>query len=122
MNAPPAAGTAAGTAAAGNTPTVNIGGVQTAVAEHAQPNPNAQLPQNHTGKIKKLTPQQQLKATQAQQEQFKKLQKKQAEQQKKAQEAQAKLDKKNSEKKKKTTDQPQQPPAATPPAQPAAKQ
>lgn len=112
----PAAGApAAGTPAAGSTVTVN--GVETPVAQ--QPPKVTMLPQNHTGKIKKLTVQQQLKETQKQQEQFKKLQKKQAEQQKKAQEAQAKLDKKSG---KKPADQPQQPPTTNPQQPPAVKQ
>jgi outer membrane protein assembly factor BamD len=116
--AAPAAGTtpAAGTPAApGATApaagsTVKVNGVDTAVTQQAKP--QAALPQNHTGKIKKLTPAQQLKLTQKQQEQFKKLAKRQADAQKKAQEAQAKQDKKDADKKKKS-DSPSQPPAGT---------
>jgi hypothetical protein len=120
---PPRGGTpASGTPAAGAAPTVSVGGAQTPVTPQAQPNPNAPLPQNHTGKIKKLSPSQQLKETQRQQELFKKMQKKQAEQQKKAQEAQAKLDKKAAAQKKKADPQQSQQPPATPPAQPAVKQ
>lgn len=120
----PATGTPAPGTAVPPTPgapgsTVSVGGEQVPVAQHAQPNPNMALPQNHTGKIKKLSVQQQLKETMKQQEQYKRLQKKQAEQQKKAQEAQAKLDKKSG--KKKPADQTPQPPATTPPA-PSAKQ
>lgn len=112
--APAAAGTAPGAS------TVSVGGVQTGVAQQNQVNPNAPLPQNHTGKFKKLTPAQQLKVTQKQQEQLKKIQKKQAEQQKKAQEEQAKLDKK---KKKTDEQQPQTPqPPANPGQQPPVKQ
>jgi outer membrane protein assembly factor BamD len=129
--AAPAAGAAtppaAGTAAANGTPTpgattISVNGVQTPVAQQAQPNPNAPLPQNHTGKIKKLSPAQQLKAAQKQQELLKKMQKKQAENQKRAQEEQAKIDKKAAEKKKKTDQPPQQQPPATPATQPVAKQ
>lgn len=120
----PASGTPnANTPQTGTNPaTVNIGGVQTPVAQSTQPNPNAPLPQNHTGKIRKLTVQQQLKVTQKQQEQAKKLARKQADQQKKVQEEQAKADKKAADKKKKTNEQqqPQQQPAATPQPAPAA--
>ena len=116
--APAAATPAAGApAASGDGKTVTINGVETPVAQEAAPKVTM-LPQNHTGKVKKLSVQQQLKETQKQQEQFKRMQKKQAEQQKKAQEAQAKLDKKSG---KKTPEQPQ-PPTANPPAQPAVKQ
>lgn len=112
------AGQSPANAAGATTPTgssVTVGGVQTSVSQQAAPNPSAPLPQNHTGKIKKLTPAQQLKLTQKQQEQLKKMQKKQAEQQKKAQEEQAKADRK-----KKKSDSEQQPPAPAP--QPTVKQ
>lgn len=122
---PAAAGTAApagstpANAAGATTPTgssVTVGGVQTSVAQQAAPNPNAPLPQNHTGKIKKLTPAQQLKLAQKQQEQLKKMQKKQADQQKKAKEDEAKADRK-----KKKSEPPQQTPPANPAPQPTAK-
>jgi outer membrane protein assembly factor BamD len=128
--ATPAGGTASGGTAPAAAPagsvspsasTVSVGGVQTTVQQQA--NAQKTLPQNHTGKIKKLTPAQQLKETQRQQEAFKKMAKKQADQQKKAQDDQAKADKKAADKKKKT-DQSQQPPSGstTPPAQTTAKQ
>ena len=118
--AAPAGGQNPANAAGATTPTgssVTVGGVQTSVSQQAAPNPNTPLPQNHTGKIKKLTPAQQLKQAQRQQEQLKKLQKKQAEQQKKAQEDQAKADKK-----KKKSEPPQQTPQANPAAQTTVKQ
>jgi outer membrane protein assembly factor BamD len=119
--AAPAGGEAPTGAAVPATPgsPVTVNGIQTTQTKQQA------LPQNHTGKIRKLSVQQQLKETQKQQEQFKKLAKKQADQQKKAQEAQAKLDKKAAEQKKKkgdSTAQPPQQPTTTPPAAPVAKQ
>ena len=119
----PPAGNAAAPAASGTAPTnstVTVGGVQTSVSQQAKP--QAALPQNHTGKIKKLTPAQQLKETQRQQEQMKKLAKKQADAQKKAQAEQAKQDKKDAEKKKKKGDTQTPQPPANPGNQAAAKQ
>ena len=134
--AAPAGTPAGGTPAAGSNPTggatppggvsptsstVSVGGVQTNVSQQA--NASKTLPQNHTGKIKKLSPAQQLKETQRQQEAFKKMAKKQAEMQKKAQEDQAKADKKAADQKKKKEQQSQPPQGgATPSAQTTAKQ
>jgi outer membrane protein assembly factor BamD len=75
-------------------PTGGSGTTPAGAAENTPATPAKALPQNHTGKVKQLSPTQQLKQQQKLQEQQKKFAERQAKQQKKLQEEQAKKDRK----------------------------